>query len=1158
MVTDSRQDSGILAAFEGHGGSPEPLTTTAVADTLDITEDRATARLESLADRGKVDDKQIGEARVWWPARDSAKGEAKREQRRRLDLFENIQDIANVGAWEYDIESGEGWGTDEVLRIHGLEPGDHISPEESIEFYHPEDRPRIRAAFERAVKKQKPYDLELRLITADGDQRWVRTRGQAQYEDGRAVRVHGTIQDVTDRKRREQETRRNRAFLSDIQEIANIGGWEVDLATERLQWTEEVYNIHGVERDYEPTIEDGIEFYHPDDRETIREAFEHLLSEGEPYDLELRIVRPDGEVRWVRTMGGTWIDESGETAGTRGVFQDITEQKKREQELEAEQQFVQQSLDALDDIFYVLDTDGTLRRWNEQVSGALGYTDSDLADANVVEFFPDDEHDAVFEGIETILSDGDATIEADLLTAAGERRPYEFKGTRLTDTDGNTTGIVGIGRDITERLERERELERKTRAIEEAPVGISITDPSQDDNPIIYVNQGFEEMTGYSREDILGQNCRFLQGEQTGAEHVAEIRQGIDDEEPVSVELRNYRKDGAEFWNHLEIAPVEDESGAVTNYVGFQQDVTDRKERERALEKRERILRELHAATREFYPPESETETAKFLVEFVEKAFGFEYVSVKQFEEDTGTLDPVARSTGIGETGAVGSVSPGSNPVWNAYRHGESQIVDGEQLTEDRSVLDVPVTQALVVPIGDFGVVLAYTTGDREFGHVDLELIEVVAANADATFQRLRSDRVRNELVDQLGVQQTKVDELRSVIDVIQAIQQRLADSDSQDAIEAGVCEELADTEGIDFVWIGRPQGADADLSPTAWAGEGRGYLDSVDTKREDRSLPAQRAATDRATYCTGDVASLVVDEAWAKEALSAELRSVDSIPLVYDDVLYGVLTVYSRDEEAFGQMHERLFTDVASLLVNYSRLLGHRYSDSQGEYTELEFELGDGTYPLQRLAADTDSRIRFDTVAENDTAEMRALVTVLEGEPERVLEAASSISSVVDASWFGDREHDQLALTVEKPFLASVVGKHGGTLVESVSDTSGTRFRVELSKDTARRPLLDSLSSRYREIEPVAQRQTGSVRLPGTEGVADILTERQYEILNAAYHGGYYETPRRVTGADLAESFDISSPAIYNHLQAAHRTLLETVIQPHTGISDETDGLNR
>ena len=131
----------------------------------------------------------------------------------------------------------------------------------------------------------------------------------------------------------------------------------------------------------------------------------------------------------------------------------------------------------------------------------------------------------------------------------------------------------------------------KERAMDEAPVGITISDPSLPDNPLVYVNDAYERLTGYSREEVLGRNCRLLQGPETREAPVAEMARAVAAEERTSVELRNYRKDGTEFWNRVDIAPVH-EDGELTNFVGFQTDVTRRVLAERAARERARGLRD--------------------------------------------------------------------------------------------------------------------------------------------------------------------------------------------------------------------------------------------------------------------------------------------------------------------------------------------------------------------------------------------------------------------------------------------------------------------------------------------------------------------------------------------------------------------------------------
>ncbi|MEF8777358.1 MAG: PAS domain-containing protein [Natronomonas sp.] len=151
-------------------------------------------------------------------------------------------------------------------------------------------------------------------------------------------------------------------------------------------------------------------------------------------------------------------------------------------------------------------------------------------------------------------------------------------------------GSVGILRNVRDEKRREAELDRKTRTMNEAPIGIVITDPSREDNPMIYVNDHFVEMTGYPRSEALDRNCRFLQGEDTREESVEKLRRAIDTGEPTTVELRNYRKDGELFWNRVTISPLRNASGEIAHWAGFQEDITRYEQRERELERQNERL----------------------------------------------------------------------------------------------------------------------------------------------------------------------------------------------------------------------------------------------------------------------------------------------------------------------------------------------------------------------------------------------------------------------------------------------------------------------------------------------------------------------------------------------------------------------------------------
>jgi len=253
-------------------------------------------------------------------------------------------------------------------------------------------------------------------------------------------------------------------------------------------------------------------------------------------------------------------------------------------------------LSALGYPIYVVDETGTFEYVNEAFAELTGYDREEVIGSKpgLIK-----ERDAVIEAEErlgSILSSDGPDIQrfrVDIVPKEGDPIPCHDHMAVLPYEGEEFDGSVGILRNVREEAARRDELETKRRALDEAPVGITITDPEQPDNPMTYVNDRFVEMTGYDREEAVGINCRFLQGPDTDREAVDELREAIEAEEPASVELLNYRKDGSTFWNRVSIAPIRDgDDDSVTGWVGFQEDITAFKRRETTLRRQNERLEE--------------------------------------------------------------------------------------------------------------------------------------------------------------------------------------------------------------------------------------------------------------------------------------------------------------------------------------------------------------------------------------------------------------------------------------------------------------------------------------------------------------------------------------------------------------------------------------
>ncbi len=159
---------------------------------------------------------------------------------------------------------------------------------------------------------------------------------------------------------------------------------------------------------------------------------------------------------------------------------------------------------------------------------------------------------------------------------------YLFKD-RLLQLEQAVRRALEQRRERHEWRETERELRLHRRAIEASNQGFIIADAQAPDIPIIYVNSGFVKITGYQPAEVIGRNCRFLQGPKTDPAANAEIRTKLRHGLPCAVEILNYRKDGTSFWNALTISPIHNEQGTLTHFVGIQSDITDKRELEGQL-----------------------------------------------------------------------------------------------------------------------------------------------------------------------------------------------------------------------------------------------------------------------------------------------------------------------------------------------------------------------------------------------------------------------------------------------------------------------------------------------------------------------------------------------------------------------------------------------
>ncbi len=367
----------------------------------------------------------------------------------------------------------------------------------------------------------------------------------------------------TDERARIQEER-----LQMAAEFSNMGIWDRNLATNELTWNEASFRVMGFEdQDQAPSVDELYSRIHPEDRVRHKDIIETARRQRTAFQSEFRLRKNDGQWIWIHSRGRFVLDANGEPVHALGVHFDITEQKLAAERAIKQARLIDSILESTTDGVFMLDMNWRFTYLNSRAKAAIGM--GELAGKNVWDVFPHAQATRFGECYSR-------TMLERVPTDFEEFYPEPLNRWYEVHAYPTETGLVAFFRDVSERKRAGEVLRLHQQTISAVPVGICIAEfDSEADFPLVYVNPAFEELTGYSRDEVLGRNCRFLQGPGTREEDRSQIRAAIHAGKPVKAILRNYRKDGTDFLNELQISPVQNKEGRVTHLVGIQNDVTE-------------------------------------------------------------------------------------------------------------------------------------------------------------------------------------------------------------------------------------------------------------------------------------------------------------------------------------------------------------------------------------------------------------------------------------------------------------------------------------------------------------------------------------------------------------------------------------------------------
>lgn len=500
------------------------------------------------------------------------------------------QVVANIGSYVLDLNTRT-WQSSQVLNsVFGITESYVKTIESWGELIHPDEKEAMLSYLENGIVNNAKFNKEYRVLKPDTKKEiWVHGIGEWIFDnDGKAIKLIGTMQDITSRKQSEIKLQESEYNLRQSQIVANIGSYTIDLEARTWGSSEVLDQILGIDESYEKSVDSLMSFIHPDHKEKVKKDYEYCVNNRKKIDIEYKIIKADSkEEVWVHVIGNLMFDSDSNPVKVIGTTQNITERKHNELELKMANEFSYNLLKSMNEGLFAINLDSEIISVNPSFCKMTGFTEEELIGIKrPYPFSPPELKEENDKRYQLLLEDkSKRDYENIYMRKNGERFPVHVLVSSTYDENGVKTSNFATIEDITERRKTEKNLQLAKEfndnlmmSMQEGLIIVTLQ------GEIIMVNNSTCAILGYSKEELIGLNLPYPFAKKEDFNRIIEVNKKIAKGEAPKFQFEFIRKSGEEFTASFLTGNIKNDKGEVIALFGTLKDISEEEKAKKVLE----------------------------------------------------------------------------------------------------------------------------------------------------------------------------------------------------------------------------------------------------------------------------------------------------------------------------------------------------------------------------------------------------------------------------------------------------------------------------------------------------------------------------------------------------------------------------------------------